>query len=160
MPTQPSLSVSSKIFISYSHKDVRWLERLQIMLRPLMHSDQLITWVDSQIIAGSDWFVEIQHALSSAKAAILLVSPNFLASDFIAKHELPQLLDEANKTGLRILWIAISASLYKETEIAKYKALNDPQRPLDKLTPSERNRVLVDICQQIKECANLRYLRV
>jgi hypothetical protein len=160
MSAQPSLSVSRKIFISYSHKDVRWLERLQIMLRPLIHSDQLTTWVDSQIIPGSEWFTEIQHALSSAKAAVLLVSPNFLASDFITKHELPHFLNEANKTGLSILWIAISASLYKETEIAKYKALNDPQRPLDKLTPSERNRVLVDICQQIKECANLRQLGV
>jgi hypothetical protein len=143
-----------RIFIAYSQRDKRWLERLQTMLRPLITSAQITTWVDSQIIAGSEWFMEIQSGLTSARVAVLLVSPNFLASDFIVNHELPQLLESAKEGGLSILWIAISASLYEETAIAKYKALNNPSRPLDSLTPAERNQVLVNICQQIKRCAN------
>jgi hypothetical protein len=149
-----SLASERRIFIAYSHKDKRWLERLTIMLEPLTRSAQVTTWVDSHILAGAEWFIEIQRVLTSAKVAILLVSPYFLASNFIIKHELPQLLDAAEKRGLTILWIAVSASLYEETLIAKYKALNNPARPLDSLSPAERNQVLVKICQQIKACAS------
>lgn len=147
-----SLPSERRIFIAYSHKDRRWLELLTTVLDPLRRSSQLTTWVDSQILPGAEWFIEIQRALSSAKVAILLVSPYFLASNFIIKHELPELLDAAEKRGLSILWIAVSASLYEETLIAKYQALNNPARPLDSLSSAERNQVLVKICQQIKTC--------
>jgi internalin A len=145
-----------QIFIGYSHTDKVWLDRLLIMLEPLIRSAQLKLWVDTQMSAGAEWFSEIQHVLSGAKVAVLLVSPNFLASNFILKNEMPQLLAAAEKRGLTILWIAISASLFEETPIAKYKALNNPARPLDRLSPAERNEALVKICQQIKECINSR----
>jgi hypothetical protein len=153
MSEQLSSTCNGKIFIAYSHRDKHWLERLQIMLKPLFGLAQLTTWADTQLLAGSEWFKEIRLALSSARVAILFVTPDFLASDFITKYELPQLLKANKEKGLTILWIAVSASLYEETEIAKYQALNDPARPLDSLTRSERNQVLVKICQQIKGCA-------
>jgi hypothetical protein len=83
----------------------------------------------------------------------LLVSPYFLESDFIGEHELPPLLDAAKKEGLVILWVYISHCLYDETEIERYHAANEISKPLDSLTPSEQNRVLADVCRQIKAAA-------
>jgi hypothetical protein len=91
--------------------------------------------------------------LTAAQIAILLVSPNFIASDFIADNELPPLLDAAKAQGVKIVWIPISASLADEMGFSKYQAAHNPKQPLDSLPIPEQNRVLVKICQEIKRIA-------
>lgn len=150
-----SQSDRDRIFISYSHEDAKWLNELQTMLKPLTRSGQISVWDDNQIKAGTKWKVEIETALRSAKVAVLLVSKKFLASDFIAEHELPPLLEAAKRGGVKILWVSVGSCLYEETEIADYQATSDPARPLDSLNDAELNQALVDICGKIKEAAKL-----
>jgi hypothetical protein len=147
-------AVRDQVFISYSHKDREWLSKLQTMLKPMVRNKIISVWEDTKISAGDEWRGEIKEALARARAAVLLVSPYFLESDFIAEHELPPLLDAAKKEGLRILWVYISHCLYDETEIERYQAANEISKPLDSLTPSEQNRVLADVCRNIKAAAN------
>jgi Leucine-rich repeat (LRR) protein len=142
---------ANQIFISYSHRDSDWLKRLETMLKPLTRGLKITLWADTKIASGANWKDEIEQALAASKVALLIVSPNFLASDFISEHELPVLLSAAKKHGLRILWMAVSHSLYKETEIAEYQALHDPTKPLDGLPAAEQNQVLFRICENIKE---------
>lgn len=137
------------IFISYSHKDKGWLEKLQTVLKPLVRNEAIRLWDDTAIAPGAVWRKEIEEAINASRVAILLVSPNFLASDFIAKVELPAIFKLQRKKGLIILWIAVSASAYQFTELAKLQAANDPNRPLDSMSKAEQNKSLVKIAERI-----------
>jgi molecular chaperone DnaK len=150
----PSLQVRNKVFISYSHRDRRWLDKLQIMLTPYIRGNTIEVWADTNILPGAKWMDDIEDALASAKVAVLLVTPDFLASEFVARNELPRILKAVEEEGLTILWVAVSASAYKETGISQFQAANNPAAPMDLMKPARRNQEWVRICERIKEALN------
>ena len=123
MEPQPEIASSQKgrvtvpkrtnVFISYNHRDNDWLERLRVHLRPLERDYALDIWDHTLIQAGANWSDEIKRAIESAKAGLLIVSADFLASDFIANNELPPLLDAAQKDGAVIMSLIVSPSRFK-----------------------------------------------
>lgn len=133
------------IFVSHSKKDRRWLEELRLHLAPLARNTELSIWTDDQIPAGAPWRERIEDALARSRVAILLVSPDFLASDFISEVELPRLLEAADQGELKILWIPVRPGFWEATPIARYPSLWDPARPLSTLRKSEREQALASI---------------
>jgi hypothetical protein len=144
------IKLRNKVFISYSHEDQHWLEQLKKWLKPIEQNGLLDFWDDSEIAPGADWRQEIGQALASAKLAILLVSQNFLSSDFIPSEELAPLLESAESEGVSILWIAVSDSTYEETPLARFQAVNNPKMPLDTFEGGKLNQQLKKIYQKIK----------
>jgi formylglycine-generating enzyme required for sulfatase activity len=140
-----------QLFISYSHVDREWVVRLQTMIRPLVRSHGLLLWDDSQISPGAKWREEIETALDATKVALLLVSSDFLASEFVTNSELPQLLAAAEEEGLRILWVPVRPSLVSWTPISAYQALLDPGQPLAGMNPVEQEEALVEIALAIEQ---------
>lgn len=138
-----------RIFISASVKDAEWRDQLKAHLAPHLKADGISIWDATQIAPGARWRDEIEEALKSARAALLLVSSDYLAEAFEPGGQLPALLDAAAGSGLSILWIPVRASSYESTPLADYQPLHDPQQPLGSLSASERDQALVAICEKI-----------
>lgn len=119
------------IFISYSHQDRKSLMRLQVHLKPYLDRSLVDFWDDTRIRAGDDWFAQIQQAITEAKIAILLISADYLASDFITQHELPPLLEAARSNLLTLLPIILSpCGFSSHSELSRIQAINLPSKPL------------------------------
>jgi predicted nucleotide-binding protein len=139
------------VFVSYSHADERWLRALKVALAVQVRQENVLLWDDSLIQPGSKWKEEIAAAIDRARVAVLLVSPHFLASPFIANHELPPLLAGAERRGVRVLWVLVSACSYRKTAIGEYQAAHNTARPLDTLKLSKRNIAWVEISDAVEE---------
>lgn len=139
-----------KVFISYSHKDGKWLERLRVHIKDLERRGLVEVWDDTKIQPGAEWRQEIDNALASASVAVLLVSADFIASNFIAENELPPLLAAAEKKGVVILPLIIGPSLFETIEsLARFQSINSPSKPLIGLSKAKQEACLVKLSRTI-----------
>jgi hypothetical protein len=143
-----------QVFISYSRVDKAWLETFETHLKPYLRGGSVKSWSDQEITPGSKWFEDIRAALTDTKVAVLLVTPDFLASDFIHEHELGPLLKEAEQGGVKILWVPVRASAYKRTALKDYQAVLEPSKPLAGMSEAERDQAWVKICEKIEKTVN------
>ena len=149
MPQSPR----NQVFVSYSHADEEFLKRLRVHLG-LLERRNIKIWTDKDIAPGMKWQDEIKNALSKTKVAVLMISTDFLSSDFITKQELPPLLAAANREGVEILPVIVKPSAFGDIEVEPlscYQAVN-MGRPLVKLKDdAEREEEFVRILQVIRK---------
>lgn len=137
------------VFISYSHADRQWLDRLQVHLKPIEREGRLVRWDDTELKPGAKWETDIIDAINSAKVIVLLVTAEFLASDFIATTELPLILRVAEERGAKVLPVIVSSCMWPYHPLATFQAANSPATPLATLPRRKREAALADIAAKI-----------
>jgi len=141
-----------KVFISYSHSDAEYLDRLLVHLKPLERDGLIDLWVDTRLRAGDKWRKEIEKALRRATVAVLLVSADFLASDFIADNELPPLLRNAEERGTRVVPLIVKPCRFaRDINLRHFQAVNDPRRALVLLSDGEQEVIYDQVAAEIEE---------
>lgn len=148
-PSPAPATARTEVFISYSRADSNWLARIQKALAPLSRSRPIEFWDDTKIKPGMEWRKEIEAALGRARIALLLVSADFLASDFIINHELPPLLDRAAADGVRIIPVLLRPCLFQLSELSKYQSIPGPDRALSGLSANEVESELVKLAMTL-----------
>jgi TIR domain-containing protein len=139
-----------QVFISYSHHDKEWLDRLRVHLRPLEREALLEVWDDTKIAAGKRWREEIQKAIEAASVAVILVSPDFLASDFIAGEELPPLLEAAERRGTTLLLLLVAPCWFEKAKfLSPLQAVNAPKRTLLQMDRAEQEATFVTLAEKV-----------
>jgi hypothetical protein len=142
--------VRTKVFISYSHQDEPWLQRLAVHLGSLERQGLVDGWSNTRISPGADWRAEIERALAEARIAVLLVSGPFLRSNFIRQVELPALLGQAERDGLEIVPLIVSPCLVEdEPWLARLQAVNPPNQPLTGMTLNDQEETLVKAARRV-----------
>lgn len=145
----------NQVFISYNRKDKAWLEKLQTYMRSVERFTSIKIWDDTDIVPGSKWEPEIERALQATRVAILLVTQNFLDSDFIQQKEVKYLLNIAQKEKVSILWVAVSACTYELTPLKDIQCANNPKMPLDQLSEAMQNVEFTKICDVMIKAMDL-----
>jgi WD40 repeat protein len=138
------------LFVSYSHADRSWLDRLLVLMKPLVRTKRMRVWADPYIRVGDDWRRSLSGVIDQSRLAVLLVSGDFLNSDFILEEELPELVAH----GVRLAPVLVRACLWEhEPLLAQVQWVHDPGRdgPLDRGrdSPATRDGRLVRICQRV-----------
>ena len=137
----------TKVFISYSHKDARYLERLHKHLALFEQTGKVEAWDDTKIVPGTVWRKEIEKAIKSSKVAILLVTADFLASKFIAEDELPPLLATAQVGGATILSVILKPCGFEFTRLSQFQSVNNPSKPLSRMNSHEKEEVWAKVAR-------------
>ena len=150
-PTRRSTPSNLTVFVSYSRADIQCLERLRVHLRPLQREGAIAYWDDGSINAGEKWQEQIEAALDRARIAVLLISADFLASDFVIESELPVLLAAAEERGTTILPVILKPCRFiKDARLSVFQTINDPRRPLLSLPVVEQEEIYARIADRIE----------
>src|SRR5579864_650330 len=141
-----------QVFISYSHRDRKWKDRLVRQLGVLEREDLLHAWHDGLIATGVDWLPEIESAMAEAGVAVLLVSADFLNSDFVRGQEVPTLLKRRQNEGMRIVPVIVNPCPWKKVKwLAPIQALPLDDKTLADLSTVKADRVLSSLAVEILE---------
>lgn len=114
-------NLPKKLFISYSSKNAAFMLRLATHLEVLRIGGQLVPWYDRKIEPGSQWDEAIKRELDGSDIIVLLLSPDFLATDYIRTVEIPMAIEHARKTGCRLFSVEVQSCSWEETELRSFQ---------------------------------------
>lgn len=142
-----------RAFISYSHQDKAALERLHVHLKNLTRERQIKTWYDRDILAGGDLDAEIEREMEAANIFLLIVSPDFIASDYCVEREMKRALERHAAGSAHVVPIIVEECDWKAMpELRQLKAV-----PTDGKAVSEwanPNTAYLDVVQELRRILN------
>ena len=144
------MATRKRVFISYSHTDRVWLQRICEQLAVLEREGLIDVFTDSQIGAGEDWFARLHTEMLKAKVGLLLVSAPFLSSAFIRDEEIPRLFDKHAAGGMTIYPLLIRPCPWKRVKWLSQLQLRPPNAvPVSSLRGANREQALATVADEI-----------
>lgn len=130
-----------RLFLSYSHKDEELCERFLVHLSQLKREGLIEPWHDRHITAGTEWAGAIDEHLNSSHVIILLVSPDFLASDYCNDIEMTRALDRSQKGEARVVSVILKECDWETSRFASLQALPQGGKPVEDWKTTDRGFV-------------------
>jgi TIR domain-containing protein len=125
---QPNKAI--EVFISYSHNDQRYRNRLEIQLALLRREGLISIWHDRDINAGTEWKKQIDEHLNNADIILLLVSPDFLASDYCYNHEMERAMEKHSAGEALVIPVILRPCDWHKAPFGKLQALPTDGKPI------------------------------
>jgi hypothetical protein len=112
-----------RVFYSYSHKDTEFRNQIGTFLAPLRHNNKIVEWHDRKIEPGANWQNEISVQLDSAHLILLLISADFLASDYCFGVEVEKAMRRLKRGEVRIAPILLKPCLWRESPFSELQII-------------------------------------
>jgi hypothetical protein len=127
------MSDTIEVFISYSKQDKELRDRLLSHLRPL-ETKGIISWSDRQILPGTEWDAEIKARLNAADIILLLISADFLATDYCTQVEIPEALRRHKAGEAIVMPVILRSCAWDFTPLAAIQAYPEKAKPIKSWT--------------------------
>ena len=147
----------AKIFFSYSHKDEELRDQLETQLALLKRQGFIETWHDRRIFAGQDFANEIDAHLEEADIILLLVSPDFLASDYCYEKEMTRAIERHKAGTAKIIPVILRPCPWHSAPFGRLNATPKDGRPVTRF--SDRDEALLEVALAIKGAAEASIVR-
>jgi hypothetical protein len=144
-PTQRPL----RLFLSYAHEDKRFCQKLETHLAGLKAKGAISPWYDGEIRAGAQWSEEIKHNLETSEIILLLISPDFIASEYCYGYEMKRALERHAEQEARVIPVLIrDVDDWENQPFAKLQVVPSGAKPVDNW--DNKNKAWVDVARNIR----------
>src|SRR6266567_5253674 len=126
----PASYTAVEVFCSYAHTDEKWLRQLETHLSPLIRQGLISLWHDRQILPGTNWSETIDDHLETASVILLLISANFIASDYCYGVEMKRALERHEANEARVIPIVVHPCNWEHLPLASLQALPLDAKPI------------------------------
>lgn len=142
-----------EVFLCYAHKDDRLREKLAVYLRGLQRQGIFNVWYDREISAGAEWAREIDKHLNTAHIILLLISPDFMDSDYCNCVEVSQALKRHERGEARVIPVLLRPVYWGRAPFAKLLPLPKNGKPVIGTGWRSLDEALFDIAEGIRKVA-------
>jgi hypothetical protein len=143
------MKTNVNVFLSYSHKDARFRDELETHLSLLKRQGIIASWHDQNISAGTEWEHEIDTYLNTADIILLLVTPNFLASEYCYSIEMVRAMERHEARKARVIPIILRPCDWQSSPFGKIQVLPTGGKPVT--TWPNQDEAFLDIAKGIRK---------
>ena len=149
-----SSSQDIELFLCYAHEDEELRQNLEKQLRALSRQGLIDVWHDGQIFAGAEWEGEINKHLNTAQIILLLISPDFMDSDYCYGIEMRRAMDRHWRGEAHVIPIILRPTLWQEAPFGKLQALPTGAIPIVSRKWHNQDEAFLNIAEGIKRVVN------
>jgi TIR domain len=143
------MSTPLEVFCCYAREDQEMLVQLKKHLMPLQRQGQITIWSDTNLDAGVEWEKELHQHLESANIILLLISPDFMASDYCYSTEMRRAIERHDQGSAHVISILLRPTFWQNAPFAKLQVIPMNAEPVTSW--SDRDKAFYDIVIQINQ---------
>jgi DNA repair exonuclease SbcCD ATPase subunit len=142
--------IKINVFFAYSREDAKLRDHLEKHLSALKRKEYTQMWYDGKIDAGKEWEMEIDSHLAKADIILLLISANFIASDYCYEIEMKKAISRHNKGEAVVIPIILASCDWSDLPFSKIQSL--PQNGIPITSPKwlDRESAFSEVATSIK----------
>src|SRR5260370_15013142 len=142
---------SVEVFCCYARKDQSLLLELKTHLTPLQREGVITLWADTDINAGMQWEKEVQRHLNTAQIILLLISPDFIASEYCYSVEMQRAVERHERGEARVIPIILRPVSWQRMQFGKFQALPTSANPITSGKWHHQDEAFYEVVEGIRD---------